>query len=72
MLSVFRGMILLPVSRGATCIKICNVRKRGKREQEHEQSIGRRGWESRVFDEADTELQDCNSCEDIFFFFSPW
>lgn len=38
------------------------------KEQEHGQSISRRGWEGCVFDKADTELQDCNSFKDIFYF----
>lgn len=41
------------------------------KEQEHGQSISRRGWESWVFDKADTELQDCNSFKDVFLFFPP-
>lgn len=56
-----QGMILLPSSRDAACINICDLWKTGKKEQEHEQNLSRSGWENGVFDKAGRELQG-NDC----------
>lgn len=45
LLSAFGDMILLSFGRGAMCIKIYDVKKPEKSEQEHGQSMSRRGWE---------------------------
>lgn len=68
LLSAVRSTILLPLGRSAECTKSVMRGSLKRKEQEHGQSISRRGWEGCVFDKADTELQDCNSFKDIFYF----